>query len=139
MVQIENEYGFCGTDAGYLRHLKTSAHQLLGEDVLLYTTDPAHVASTGTLPGDEVFTTVDFGPGWFYPNEFYAVQKSLNAPGKSPPMCSEFYTGWLSHWGESMANTSAIALANDTRILLQWANGTGNLNFYMVHGESVIL
>ena len=21
-------------------------------------------------------------------------------------MCSEYYTGWLSHWGEAMANTS---------------------------------
>ena len=23
------------------------------------------------------------------------------APGMSPPQCSEFYTGWLTHWGES--------------------------------------
>lgn len=30
----------------------------------------------------------------------------MNSPGKSPPFCSEFYTGWLTHWGEAMANTS---------------------------------
>jgi beta-galactosidase len=49
-------------------------------------------------------------------------------------MDSEFYTGWLTHWGEAMANTSAVALATDTDVLLRWANNSGNLNFYMIHG-----
>lgn len=135
MLQIENEYGFCGNDdKSYMRHLAATARRHLGDDVLLYTTDPAHVAAQGTLPGDEVFSAVDFGPGWFQPVEMYGIQKDLNAPGKSPPLCSEFYTGWLSHWGEDMANTSAVDLAKDTQILLEFANNTGNLNFYMVHG-----
>jgi beta-galactosidase len=173
MLQIENEYGFCGaalhstsarsrklslfrrekhleiasfpprpapppagSDKVYLRHLAATARAHLGDDLILYTTDPAHVAAAGTLPGDEVLTTVDFGPAWFYADQFFEVQKSLNAPGKSPPMCSEFYTGWLTHWGEAMANTTAELLANDTTALLRFANGTGNLNFYMV-GERV--
>jgi len=128
MVQIENEYGFCGTDKDYLRHLVSKAKELLGQDVQLYTTDPAHVAAAGTLAGGDVFTTVDFGPAWFYPSDMYGTQHELNPPGKSPPMNSEFYTGWLSHWGEPMANTSSALLADDTDILLRWANGTGNLN-----------
>lgn len=30
----------------------------------------------------------------------------FNPPGLSPPFCVEYYTGWLTHWGEPMANTS---------------------------------
>jgi hypothetical protein len=30
----------------------------------------------------------------------------FNPPGKSPPFCVEYYTGWLTHWGEVMTNTS---------------------------------
>ena len=134
MVQIENEYGYCGSDKVYLRHLAKSARALLGDDVVLYTTDPAAVTAAGSLPGDEVLTTVDFGPGWFYPEQYYAAQKSMNAAGRSPPVDSEFYTGWLTHWGEAMANTSSDALAADTDTLLRWENNSGNLNFYMVHG-----
>lgn len=134
MYQIENEYGFCGSDKEYLRHLAAKARQVLGEDVLLYTTDPVHVAPMGSLPGDEVLTTVDFGPQWFYPGVYFEGQRLMNAPGKSPPVNSEFYTGWLTHWGEAMANTSSNLLATDTGILLRWQNNTGNLNFYMVHG-----
>lgn len=33
---------------------------------------------------------VDFGPGWFNPEWAYSTQRRLNAPGKSPPFCSEF-------------------------------------------------
>lgn len=58
----------------------------------------------------------------------------MNEPGKSPPMCSEFYSGWLTHWGEAMANTSAVYLAQDTEKLLLWTNNSVNINFYMAHG-----
>ena len=33
-----------------------------------------------------------------------------------------------------MANTSAATLADSTRAVLSYANGTGSLSFYMVHG-----
>lgn len=99
LLQIENEYGFCGGDVNYMKHLAATVRQHLGPNLILYTTDPAHVAADGTIPGEDVFTAVDFGPQWFNPEEYYAVQKTLNAPGKSPPFDSEFYTGWLSHWG----------------------------------------
>ena len=58
----------------------------------------------------------------------------MNLPGKSPPMCSEFYTGWLTHWGEEIANTSVRCLARDAETLLTWKNKTANVNFYMAHG-----
>jgi Glycosyl hydrolases family 35 len=54
----------------------------------------------------DTINIVDFGPGRSVTKSF-TQQKAANAPGKSPPMCSEFYTGWLTHWGENMANTCA--------------------------------
>ncbi|KAG7674146.1 putative Beta-galactosidase 17 [Nannochloris sp. 'desiccata'] len=136
MVQIENEFGLCnnGNDPVYLRHLAALAKELLGEDQVLFTTDPAHAAAGGSLPGDEVFTAVDFGPQWFEIEDYFSTQKSLNAPGKGPYLDSEFYTGWLSHWGEAMANTSSVLLAQDTDVILRYGNNTGSFNFYMAHG-----
>jgi beta-galactosidase len=134
MVQIENEYGFCGEDHEYIRKLVDMAKRHLGPDVVLYTTDPPGIVVKGSLPGDEIFTAVDFGPGWFDPVNAYKAQQRMNAPGKSPPICTEFYTGWLTHYGEKMANTSTCTLADDTAQLLKYGNDSGSLNFYMVHG-----
>ena len=33
---------------------------------------------------------VDFGAGWFDLGYAFGMQKAMNAPGKSPAMCSEF-------------------------------------------------
>jgi len=53
---MENEYGFCGSDKVYLRHLISSARAILGNEVILYTTDPPANVEKGSLPGDEIFT-----------------------------------------------------------------------------------
>ena len=45
-------------------------------------------------------------------------------------------TGWLSHWGEVMANTSASFVVQTLNNILNYANGTGSVNFYMAHGGS---
>lgn len=41
------------------------------------------------------------------PMSSFNAQKKFNPAGKSPNICTEYYTGWLTHWGESMANTSS--------------------------------
>ena len=43
-------------------------------------------------------------------------------------------TGWLTHWGEIMANTSASQMATGLDGILKYNNGSGSLNFYMAHG-----
>ena len=43
-------------------------------------------------------------------------------------------TGWLTHWGEIMANTSAAQMAAGLDGILKYNNGSGSLNFYMAHG-----
>jgi len=67
-----------------------------------------------------VCRVVDFGPGADAAAAF-AAQRALNPPGGSPPFCSELYTGWITHWGEGMANTSAAELAAGLRAILEVA------------------
>ena len=55
-LQVENEYGYCGSDSSYIRHLVQVARGILGDDVILYTTDPPTLAAAGSLPGKEVYT-----------------------------------------------------------------------------------
>lgn len=55
--QVENELGFLNNDnQGYLRHLVATTRQHLGQDVVIYTTDPPPNVQKGSLPGAEVFT-----------------------------------------------------------------------------------
>lgn len=87
MGQIENEFGSYGDDKDYLHHLVRIARGHLGDDVTLYTTDGGsrENLNKGTIPGDSVFSAVDFSTGddpW--PN--FKLQKEFNAPGKSPPL-----------------------------------------------------
>ncbi|KAK9790354.1 hypothetical protein WJX73_002613 [Symbiochloris irregularis] len=138
MVQLDNEYGYvewAPRNKDYIRWLATLAKQHLGNQTMLFTTDPPDIAEAGTLPESEIYTVVDFGPGTNVTAAF-ARQKTLNASGKSPPFCSEFYTGWLTHWGEPMANTSAIPLVDTLQQILEYGRGTGSVNFYMAHGGS---
>ena len=45
-------------------------------------------------------------------------------------------TGWITHYGEKMANTSAEELASALAAVLHYGNGTGSVNLYMAHGGS---
>ncbi len=42
--------------------------------------------------------------------------------------------GWLVHWGEKMANTSAQVLTDSFSEILAYNQGSGSVNFYMAHG-----
>ena len=55
-AQVENEYGYCGSDRNYIRALLRTAKAALGEAVIFYTTDPPSLAEAGSLPGDELYT-----------------------------------------------------------------------------------
>ncbi len=58
----------------------------------------------------------------------------FNPPGKSPPFCVEYYTGWLTHWGEPMAKTAAGDITKTLAAILAVAKGTGSVNLYMAAG-----
>lgn len=134
MIQMENEFGSYGNtqttpDAAYMLHLKAAATSILGSDAQLYTTDGGDVGylSKGALPG-EIFAT---GDGNGPPGPMFAAADTINPPGWRASTSSEYYPGWLTHWGESMANTSALdTVAGMTQFFALGAS----LNLYMAHG-----
>lgn len=132
MIQIENEYGSYGDDKAYMHHLVKLARRHLGDDIILYTTDGGtrETLQKGTIPGDGIYSAVDFSTGE-QPWPIFRLQKEFNAPGKSPPLSAEFYTGWLTHWGEKIAKTDADSTAAELEKILA-RNGSAVL--YMVHG-----
>lgn len=110
----------------------TLARGYLGDEIVLYTTDGGtrETLEKGTIRGDAVFSAVDFSTGE-KPWPIFNLQKEFNAPGKSPPLTAEFYTGWLTHWGENIATTDANSTAAALGEILA---GKGSAVLYMAHG-----
>uniref|UniRef100_A0A3B1IHI3 Galactosidase, beta 1-like n=1 Tax=Astyanax mexicanus TaxID=7994 RepID=A0A3B1IHI3_ASTMX len=101
-VQVENEYGsYFACDYNYLRHLRTLFRFFLGEDVFLFTTDgnTDKELICGTLEG--LYATIDFGTDT---NITTAFKRQRRFEPKGPLVNSEFYTGWLDHWGDKHAS-----------------------------------
>ena len=138
MVQVENEYGSFGDvtsnpdDEKYLRSLISLVRKHLGESIVLYTTDGGNLAAMqrGSLEGDIVLSLGDFGPGSDITNAIKG-QQAMNPADKNPLMCSEYYTGWLTHWGEDLQVTDTGTMIGTMKEMLA-ANMSFNL--YMAHG-----
>ena len=139
MFQVENEYGSYGdvsshpADKRYIEHLVATARATLGDAALLFTTDggDAGYMRRGSLPGGSVLTV---GDGCGNPAATWAAQKAFNPAGGSPFLCAELYPGWLTHWGEAMANTSSASAASHLDAVLSAAKGWGSASLYMAHG-----
>ncbi|XP_026876238.2 beta-galactosidase [Electrophorus electricus] len=128
-VQVENEYGsYFACDYNYLRHLAKLFRSHLGEQVVLFTTDGASVGylKCGALEG--AYATVDFGPGG---NVTAAFEAQRYAEARGPLVNSEFYTGWLDHWGEPH---SVIPTAVVVKSLNEMLEIGANVNLYMFIG-----
>lgn len=128
-VQVENEYGsYFACDYDYMRFLLKRFRYYLGEDVVLFTTDGANekLLQCGTLQG--LFATVDFGAGSSITNAFQTQRKS---EPKGPLVNSEFYTGWIDHWGQPHSTVSTEAVTSSLSDML--AQGA-NVNMYMFIG-----
>ncbi|XP_058146572.1 beta-galactosidase isoform X2 [Dasypus novemcinctus] len=128
-VQVENEYGSYFTcDFDYLRFLQKRFHYHLGDEVLLFTTDGAQekYLQCGSLQG--LYATVDFGPGVNITAAFLLQRKS---EPRGPLVNSEFYTGWLDHWGHPHSTVKTEAVTSSLGDLLAWG---ANVNLYMFIG-----
>lgn len=132
MVQIENEYGSYGNvkgnpaDREYVLALRDLALEHM-PGTQLFTTDgnSAGYIEGGAVPG-VIFATGDgSGPPW--------AADAYNPPGWRAHLNSELYPGWLTHWGEAMANTSAGSTVGAISAIMA---GGDSFNLYMVFGGS---
>ncbi|XP_058240365.1 beta-galactosidase isoform X1 [Hemibagrus wyckioides] len=128
-VQVENEYGsYFACDFDYLRHLVKLFRYHLGDQVVLFSTDGAGLEylKCGALQG--VYATVDFGPGGNVTESFEAQR---SAEPRGPLVNSEFYTGWLDHWGEPH---SVVPTESVVKTLIEILELGANVNLYMFIG-----
>ncbi|XP_051993440.1 beta-galactosidase [Xyrauchen texanus] len=128
-VQVENEYGsYFACDYDYMRNLSHLFRSHLGKEVVLFTTDGAGVGylKCGSLQG--IYATVDFGPG---SNVTAAFEAQRHAEPHGPLVNSEFYTGWLDHWGE---RHSVVPTAPVIKTLNEMLEMGANVNLYMFIG-----
>mmetsp|Transcript_19762 Transcript_19762/g.38148 ORF Transcript_19762/g.38148 Transcript_19762/m.38148 type:complete len:669 (-) Transcript_19762:190-2196(-) len=136
MVQVENEFGYYGdvlgnpSDRSYMEKLIKISRDTLGEDVVLFTTDPGTLEQMqrGSVNTSQV---VSIGDGCKNLTECWTAQEIMNPPGMRVRMVSEYYTGWLTHWGEKMANTSSKMVASELHEILAT---NGSVTLYMAHG-----
>ncbi|XP_040003394.1 beta-galactosidase isoform X2 [Xiphias gladius] len=128
-VQVENEYGsYFACDFNYLRHLTKLFRSHLGEEVVLFTTDGAGLNYLRCGSIQNLYATVDFGPG---ANVTAAFNAQRHAEPRGPLVNSEFYTGWLDHWGSPHSSVSSTVVAKSLNEILV----TGaNVNLYMFIG-----
>uniref|UniRef100_A0A3Q2QFV0 Galactosidase, beta 1-like n=1 Tax=Fundulus heteroclitus TaxID=8078 RepID=A0A3Q2QFV0_FUNHE len=128
-VQVENEYGsYFACDYNYMRHLRTLFRFFLGEEVVLFTTDgnTDKEMKCGTLDG--MYATVDFGTDT---NVTVAFNRQRRFEPQGPLVNSEFYTGWLDHWGDQHAVVGAQKVS---RVLGEMLTMGASVNMYMFEG-----
>jgi len=135
MVQPENEYGLYHTpldapyhscNTAYLEHLRDTFVIGLGPRALLYSTDVPQTVVCGKTQG--VYATIDFGPGR-RPGVQFPFQRLFEPTG--PLVNSEYYTGWIDHWGEPKhsKDTDAVVAGLDAMLAMN-----ASVNFYMFFG-----
>ena len=139
MVQIENEYGFCGSDHTYTDALKdifTAAF-----DVMFYTNDggSASALEAGAIPG--VLAEIDGSPQ----TGFAARDEYLNASNRGPNLDGEYYTTWLDTWGPNSTHNhdttnpaevgGHIALVSSVQSDINFVlSNQSSFSLYMFHG-----
>ncbi|XP_042145877.1 beta-galactosidase [Ixodes scapularis] len=129
MLQVENEYGsYEACDFVYTTHLKNAMRRYLGPDALLYTTDGGGDDFFKCGKNDGAYSTVDFGAGADVVASFAAQRRHQE---RGPLMNSEFYPGWIDHWGEKHAHVNASSVAKTLRQMLSM---NASVNIYMFHG-----
>ncbi|KMQ85919.1 beta-galactosidase-like isoform x1 protein [Lasius niger] len=129
MVQIENEYGsYNACDTEYTDMLKEVIVEKVGSKALLYTTDgsSASMLRCGFVPG--AYATVDFGTSVNVTSNFQSMR--LYQP-RGPLVNSEFYPGWLTHWGEAFQRVKTEAVTKTLREMLALG---ASVNIYMFYG-----
>ncbi|MDE1190636.1 MAG: beta-galactosidase [Arachidicoccus sp.] len=133
MVQAENEFGSYVSqrkDIPLEQHKKYSEaikQQLIanGFDVPFFTAD-----ATGLFNGGSVSDALPCGNG---EDNVDTLKKYVNLfhNGEGPYMVSEFYPGWLDHWGERFVKVAPQETINQTEKFLK---NKISFSYYMIFG-----
>lgn len=125
LMQVENEYGYYGSDSAYLKTMKKMMIDR-GAMVPLITSDGPYDESLicGRIEG--VLQTGNFGS--HTKERFELLKKHI---GNKPLMCAEFWVGWFDHWGNGghMKGNLEQSVEDLDEMLKQ-----GNVNIYMFQG-----
>ncbi|XP_013783507.1 beta-galactosidase-like isoform X1 [Limulus polyphemus] len=128
-IQVENEYGQVGIcDFEYMTSLRDVLHDYLGKDVILFKTDIPHVGAYKCDNIDGVLVTADFGSGTNVKKAFETIRLFRKS---GPLVVTEYYPGWMGHWGEPQANVSTKMICDTLDDIL---SANASVNFYMFHG-----
>ncbi|XP_023235780.1 beta-galactosidase-like isoform X2 [Centruroides sculpturatus] len=127
-VQVENEYGQHGCDFEYMSHLRDVIRHYLGNNIVLFKTDIPKDVFYKCDNIDGVLTTADFGSG---SNVSEAFQNIRHFERSGPLVVTEYYPGWMDHWGDAHANVNIDAIC---KTLDQILKNNASVNFYMFHG-----
>ena len=123
MVQVENEYGFWGSDKNYMRQ-QYEAVRSAGFDVPGFCCNPAYNLANGLIP--ELTPVVNFGSN---PKNAFEQLRKVRATG--PLMCGEYYPAWFDSWGEGHNMKGAKQCLADLEYMLQHK---ASFSVYMAHG-----
>jgi beta-galactosidase len=124
MTQVENEYGHYASDTVYLGKIRDYIVEA-GFNVPLYHCD--YFTHYNDIRKD-IFTTVNFGTS---ENPKEAIDSLRKHQPKGPVLVSEFYPGWLDHWGEKHGTVYTNPIVKSLTYFLQ---RNYSFNFYMLHG-----
>ena len=126
LVQIENEYGYYGSDTAYLEFLRDTMRGL-GITVPFVTSDgpwKEAVFRAGMVEG--ALPTGNFGSSAEW--QFGEMRRFIGE-GR-PLMCMEFWNGWFDAWGEEHHVTEPEKAVHELNELLK----RGSMSFYMFEG-----
>lgn len=128
-VQVENEYGqYFECDKSYMLHLVQLLQRHLGTDVVLFRTDAPGMGNYACDAVNDTLVTADFGASANVEDEFAIVRAFQK---KGPLIVTEYYPGWMDHWGLPHAKVDAGLVLKTYEKILQL---NASVNFYMFHG-----
>lgn len=124
MVQVENEYGSYGEDAGYMGALRQALVQG-GFDVPLFACNPAGAIANGYR--EDLFQVVNFGAG--AAERSFTTLREFQRTG--PLMNGEYYPAWFDMWGRGHRTGELEPIARDLDYMLRHRH---SFSIYMAHG-----
>lgn len=133
-VQVENEYGsYPECDKDYMLHLVELIQKHIGADVPLFRSNQADESLFDCDNVRDTLPTINMKHDFNSSRALEIVRNSLkkNGKNKGPFVVTEYYSGWMDHWGEPHANVDPAEVAKTFDELM---NLGASVNFYMFHG-----